>query len=60
MFFSDNINETRRSALLELSKFKEVSFRTLAILPVPKVVLKGIERLMRNFLWDRATSSRHH
>ncbi|KAL9661558.1 hypothetical protein QQ045_026382 [Rhodiola kirilowii] len=37
-----------------------VSIHTLSILPVPKVVLNGIERLMRNFIWDRGSTSRHH
>ncbi|KAL9669607.1 hypothetical protein QQ045_007154 [Rhodiola kirilowii] len=36
------------------------SIHTLSILPVPNVVIKSIERLMRNFLWDRGNSSRHH
>ncbi|KAL9675251.1 hypothetical protein QQ045_003452 [Rhodiola kirilowii] len=30
-----------------------VSNHTLSILPVPNVVIKSIETLMRNFLWDR-------
>ncbi|KAL9685919.1 hypothetical protein QQ045_023373 [Rhodiola kirilowii] len=116
VYFSSHINEERRKALLEITKFSEgnfpvnylgaplfagrarvsyfkhledvvrtkisswaknflsmsgratlissvlgsVSIHTLSILPVPKVVIKGIERLMRNFLWDRGGSAKHH
>ncbi|KAL9688438.1 hypothetical protein QQ045_032859 [Rhodiola kirilowii] len=46
---------------LDMSKaYDRVSIHMLSILPVPKVVLNGIERLMRNFIWDRGSSTRHH
>ncbi|KAL9671780.1 hypothetical protein QQ045_009353 [Rhodiola kirilowii] len=47
-------------ATLISSVLGSVSIHTLSILPVPKVVIKGIERLMRNFLWDRGGSAKHH
>ncbi|KAL9668232.1 hypothetical protein QQ045_002609 [Rhodiola kirilowii] len=47
-------------ATLILSVLSSVSIHTLCILPVPKVVINGIERLMHNFVWDSGSSSRHH
>ncbi|KAL9690308.1 hypothetical protein QQ045_010705 [Rhodiola kirilowii] len=47
-------------ATLISSVLASVSIHMRSIVPVPKVVLKGIERMMRNFLWDRGTNSRHH
>ncbi|KAL9659108.1 hypothetical protein QQ045_021151 [Rhodiola kirilowii] len=47
-------------AVLISSVLSSVSIHTLSILPVPKVVINGLERLMRNFLWDRGASTRHH
>ncbi|KAL9658956.1 hypothetical protein QQ045_015584 [Rhodiola kirilowii] len=47
-------------ATLIMSVLSLVSIHTLYILLVPKVIIKGIEKLMRNFLWDKGTSTRHH
>ncbi|KAL9660120.1 hypothetical protein QQ045_024931 [Rhodiola kirilowii] len=47
-------------ATLISSVLGSMSIHTLSILPVPKVVIQGIERLMRNFLWDRGGSAKHH
>ncbi|KAL9663755.1 hypothetical protein QQ045_019146 [Rhodiola kirilowii] len=47
-------------ATLISSVLGTMSIHTLSILPIPKVVIKGIERLMRNFLWDRGGPSKHH
>ncbi|KAL9659167.1 hypothetical protein QQ045_024031 [Rhodiola kirilowii] len=47
-------------ATLISSVLASVSIHTLSILPVPKVVLKGIERMMCNFLWDRGSTTKHH
>ncbi|KAL9686221.1 hypothetical protein QQ045_023676 [Rhodiola kirilowii] len=53
------LNMAGRATLIS-TVLGSMTVHTLSILPVPKLVLQGIERLMRNFLWDRGSASRHH
>ncbi|CAM8892705.1 unnamed protein product [Rhodiola kirilowii] len=58
--WSKNFLSIGGRATLINAVLSSVSIHTLSILPVPKTIIKGLERLMRNFLWDRGTSQRHH
>ncbi|KAL9680391.1 hypothetical protein QQ045_018270 [Rhodiola kirilowii] len=55
-----NFSSMSDRATLIASVLCSMSIHTLSILPVPNMIIQRIERLMRNFLWDRSSSARHH